>query len=110
MLNYDREVPDSHDEYIPELEAPEPPFVAEPEWMTEERLAAFEGEGGSAPPGIIVAWVTALRAAERSSVWGGESGPKNLRSWVSSPAVDNCARLWITGAGLLSLCKHQGRR
>ena len=42
MLNYDREVPDSHDEYIPELEAPEPPFVAEPEWMTEERLAAFE--------------------------------------------------------------------
>jgi hypothetical protein len=42
MLNYDREVPASHDEYIPDPEAPEPPFVVEPEWMAEERLAAFE--------------------------------------------------------------------
>lgn len=47
MLNYDREIPDppyvfdSHDEYIPEPETPEPPLVEEPEWMVAERLAAF---------------------------------------------------------------------
>jgi hypothetical protein len=42
MLNYDREAPGPYDEYIPDPEAPEPPFVVEPEWMVEERLAAFE--------------------------------------------------------------------
>jgi hypothetical protein len=41
MLNYDREVPDPHDEYIPEPEAPEPPFVVEPEWMAAERVEAL---------------------------------------------------------------------